>query len=145
SSRWPSCPPIFLPLRWRRLLVLRGLRANPSLEGGLLLLWLSLAWRASSSCTRATNAATCTRRSAFSAFRVAISSAGVMRLCYTCSATLRDLTHYKWHDTASGSVVGLASVFRLHLVRAPAGVTHWGHIPEPRWCTVPTTSRLGDA
>ena len=65
SPRWPICPPGFLPLRRRRLFVLR---ARPSLDGGLLLLWLSLASRASSSCTRAASTITCSRRAAFSAF-----------------------------------------------------------------------------
>jgi hypothetical protein len=41
-----------LPLRRRRLFVVR---ASPSLDGGLPLVWLSLASRASNSCTRAAN------------------------------------------------------------------------------------------
>src|SRR5262249_23954639 len=98
SPRWPSCPPGFLPLRRRRLL---GFRRTPSLEGGLPLLWLSLASRASRSCTRASSTATCSRNAgsslscarsaAFSAANAAIWASGVMCLCYTYSASLPDL------------------------------------------------------
>lgn len=96
SPRWPIWPPGFLPLRRRKLLLFR---ANPSLEGGLLLLWLSFAYRASNSRTRsctvafcASTTASCWRCCAFSAFRAAISSSGIMPLCYTYTATLPELS-----------------------------------------------------
>ena len=43
SLRCPICLPSFLPLFWRRLLVVR---ARPSLEGGLPLLWYGCPWPA---------------------------------------------------------------------------------------------------
>src|SRR2546426_9266679 len=61
--RWPACPPGFLPLDSRRLL---AFLAYPSLEGGLLLLWLSLSTRPLSSCTWVLNCSTCSRRCWFS-------------------------------------------------------------------------------
>src|SRR5262249_26010337 len=75
--RCPDCPPGFLPLRLRRLLVLR---ASPSLDGGLLLLWLSLASRPSSSCTRTISTCSCCRSAAFSALRVAYCSSSSSRV-----------------------------------------------------------------
>ena len=91
SPRWPSCPPAFWPLRRRRCFVVR---ARPSLDGGLLLVWRSLARRASNSCTRAANTARCSRagsypsrRRAFSAFSAAFSSSSVMRPCYAYTAS----------------------------------------------------------
>src|SRR5262249_7969204 len=74
---------------------------SPSLDGGLPLLWLSLARRASNSCTRSTSAVTCSRNTgssltcsrsaAFSASNWAIRASGVMPLGYTCCASLPDL------------------------------------------------------
>src|SRR5260370_36049655 len=71
---------------------------NENTTGGLPLLWLSLARRASSSCPRVCKATfTLSRRSMCSrcwwssASSSAIRSAGVMPLCYTCSASLPDL------------------------------------------------------
>src|SRR5262249_9836860 len=82
--RCPTCPPDGLLLLARRLL---GLRASPSVDGGLLLLWLSLANRPSSSCTRATSACTCSCRLAvsvrklpFSARKAAFSAARSSRV-----------------------------------------------------------------
>ena len=49
----PGCPPDFLPLFLRRLLVrLSSLAAIDSCEGGILLLWLSLGGLFLSSCCR---------------------------------------------------------------------------------------------
>jgi hypothetical protein len=87
SPRWPICPPGFLPLRRRRLLVFRP---KPSLDGGLLLLWLSLASRASNSCTRACSTALCASTSSNYCWRCETSSSSsamrasaVMPSCYT--------------------------------------------------------------
>src|SRR6266566_5052490 len=71
---WPSCPPGFLPLALRRLLVFL---AYPSVEGGLLLLWLSLATRPSSSCSRLPNCSTCSHSCWFSARSCPFSSRSV--------------------------------------------------------------------
>src|SRR5260221_4448288 len=88
SPRWPSCPPGFLPLRWRWL---RGrLRAIGSLECGLLLLWLSLvalASRARNSAFFAANFRTCACRAAISASSSAMRSSALMSPCYTRSAS----------------------------------------------------------
>lgn len=67
----------------------RGVRgcANLSDEGGLLLLWLCLARRASHSWTRSTSAVICARSVAFSAFKRAFSSSSVMPLRYTYIAS----------------------------------------------------------
>src|SRR5258706_12864360 len=97
SPRWPSCPPGFLPLGFRRLFVRRF---NPSLEGGLPLVWLSLAARASSSCTRANKALTCARSAAFSASSSVLRASSVMPQCYTCSASPPDLLHHFHHIEA---------------------------------------------
>jgi hypothetical protein len=67
----------FSPLRVRRRFVLR---ARASLDGGLELSWLSVASRASNSCTRTTGSAICSRCRAFSTRKAAISSSGVMPL-----------------------------------------------------------------
>jgi hypothetical protein len=82
TARPPSCR--CASADFRRLLVLC---TSPSLDGGLPLLWLSLAKRARSSCNCAVSAATCSWSTAFSAFRAAISSAGVMPLRCTCGAS----------------------------------------------------------
>ena len=63
TDAYASFPmPLFLPLRRRRLFVFRP---SPSLDGGLLLLWLSFANRACRSCTCATSRLTCSRNAAF--------------------------------------------------------------------------------
>lgn len=66
-----GCPPTVLSLRWRRL---RGGRAYPSLDGGLLLVRLVVLARSSSSLTRALNAAICSCCATLNACTYAISS-----------------------------------------------------------------------
>lgn len=83
----PSCPPGCLPVLRRKLRVRGSWRLNPSEEGGLPLLWLSLASRAWRSLISASAAANCSRSVAFSAFKATISSSDIMPLCYTCSAS----------------------------------------------------------
>jgi hypothetical protein len=80
---------------------LRVLRFSPSLDGGLPLLWLSLASRASKSRTRPSRIVTCSRSpgssltwartAAFAASNSAIRASDVMPVAYTCCASPPDL------------------------------------------------------
>src|SRR5262249_9155513 len=88
SPRCPSFLPGFFPPYCRGLL---GLRLSRSLEGGLELVWRSLASRASRSYTRAASAFTCSRRAACSASHWAWRSSSLTPPCPACSARLADL------------------------------------------------------